>query len=129
MMEQSEAYKRGVEVRKALYGDEGVARADRWRKLSPALDDFVMESIWGGLMSRPELSRRDREIASVAALTCLGRQRQLESHVKAALAVGLTKDEILEVILQMAAMAGVPACLDGMQSAEKVFRERGLLED
>ena len=125
-MEKSEAYQRGVETRRALFGQEGVERAERWARIDQGLVDFLMESVWGGILSRPGLNRRDRELITVAALTALGQQPELDHHVNGALAAGLTKEEIIEAIIQMAVYAGVPACLNGLHTAEKVFRERGL---
>jgi alkylhydroperoxidase/carboxymuconolactone decarboxylase family protein YurZ len=126
-MEKSEAYRRGVETRKALFGEEGVKRAEAWSRIDQGLVDFLMESVWGGILSRPGLSRRDRELITLAALTALDKPRELDHHVNGALAAGLSKEEIIEVIVQMAVYAGVPCCLEGMRVAEKVFKERGLM--
>ena len=128
MAEKSEAYRRGVEARKALFGEEGVKRAEAWSRIDQELVDFLMESVWGGILSRPGLSRRDRELITVAALTALDKPRELDHHVKGALAAGLSKQEILEAIIQMAVYAGVPACLEGLRVAEGVFKEKGLIE-
>lgn len=127
MVERSEAYQRGVETRKALFGEEGVRRAEAWARIDPGLVDWLMESVWGGILSRPGLNRRDRELITVAALAALDKPRELEYHIHGALAAGLSKQEILEAIIQMAVYAGVPACLNGLQVAEKVFKERGLM--
>lgn len=126
MAEKSEAYRRGVETRKALFGEEGVRRAESWARIDQGLVDFLMESVWGGILSRPGLNRRDRELITVAALTALDKPRELEYHVNGALAAGLSRQEIIEVIVQMAVYAGVPACLEGLRVAEKVFAERGI---
>lgn len=126
-MEKSEAYKRGAETRRALFGQEGVERAEHWARIDQGLVDFLMESVWGGILSRPGLGRRDRELITVAALTALGHQPELEIHVNGALNAGLSKQEVLEAIIQMAVYAGMPACLNGLHTAEKVFKERGLM--
>ena len=129
MAKDSEAYKRGVETRRALFGDEGVRRAEAWRRIDEGFVDFLMESCWGGILSRPGLNRRDRELITVAALAALDKPRELEYHVNGALAAGLSRQEILVAIIQMAVYAGVPACLEGLRVAEKVFAERGLSGD
>ncbi|HWR26230.1 MAG TPA: carboxymuconolactone decarboxylase family protein, partial [Methanosarcina sp.] len=78
--------------------------------------------------SRPGLDLKSREIATVAALTALGNARpQLKVHINAALNVGCSKEEIIEIIIQMAVYAGFPAALNAMFAAKEVFQERGLL--
>jgi 4-carboxymuconolactone decarboxylase len=75
--------------------------------------------------SRPGLGLREREIATVAALTALGSaQPQLKVHIHGALNVGVTRTEVLEIILQMAVYAGFPAALNALFTTEAVFRER-----
>jgi 4-carboxymuconolactone decarboxylase len=127
MAEKSEAYRRGVEARKALFGEEGVRRAEAWARIDQGWVDFLMESVWGGILSRPGLNRRDRELVTVAALAALDRPRELEFHVNGALAAGLSKEEIVEVLIQIAVYAGVPCAVEGLTTAERVFKERGLM--
>jgi 4-carboxymuconolactone decarboxylase len=68
---------------------------------------------------------KSREIATVAALTALGNaQPQLKVHIHGALNVGCTREEVVEVILQMAVYAGFPAALNGVMAAKEVFQER-----
>jgi 4-carboxymuconolactone decarboxylase len=116
-----------MEIRTALFGADAVERAESWSRFDQGLVDWLMESVWGNILSRPGLNRRDRELITVAALTALGKPRELEYHVKGALAAGISKDEIIEIIIQMAIYAGVPACLEGLHSAETVFKQQGLM--
>jgi 4-carboxymuconolactone decarboxylase len=127
-MERSDAYKQGEATRRELFGDEGVARAQRWARLDPGLVDFLMESVWGTILSRPGLDRRTRELLTLASLTSLGHLAEIEMHVNGALNVGVSREEIVECIVQMAVYAGMPACLNALGVAEKVFKERGLME-
>ncbi|MER8333998.1 carboxymuconolactone decarboxylase family protein, partial [Acinetobacter baumannii] len=79
---------------------------------------------FGDIYARPGLSLRDREIATIAALTAMGNARpQLEVHLRAGLNVGLTRQEIVEVLMQMAVYAGFPAALNGIAAARAVFRD------
>jgi 4-carboxymuconolactone decarboxylase len=106
----------------------GPARDQQFQSLSEVAPDFarwIVESVYADVLSRPGLALRDREIATVAALTALGNApAQLKAHVEGALNVGLGKDEIVEVIAQMAVYAGVPAAINGLQIAKQVFAER-----
>jgi 4-carboxymuconolactone decarboxylase len=107
---------------------EGAKR--QWDALGPIAPDFarwIVESAYGDVLGRPQLALREREIATLAALTALGNApAQLKAHVEGALNVGLTKAEIVEVLMQMAIYAGVPAAINAMQVAGEVFEARGL---
>jgi 4-carboxymuconolactone decarboxylase len=102
----------------------------QWESLSAVAPDFarwIVESAYCDVLSRPQLDLRDREIATLAALATLGNAPgQLKAHVEGALNVGLTREEIVEVLMQMAIYAGVPAAINALQIAGEVFVERGL---
>ena len=127
-MERSEAYRRGEAIRTEVFGEEGVQRAQRLAKLDPGLANYIMECVWGGILSRPGLDRKTRELITLASVTSLSQLPEVEQHVNGALNVGATKQEVIECIVQMAVYAGMPICLNAMHVAEKVFRERGLLD-
>ena len=107
---------------------EGAQR--QWDALSAISPDFarwIVESAYSDVLGRPQLPLRDREIATLAALATLGNApTQLKAHVEGALNVGVTRDEIVEVLMQMAVYAGVPAAINAMQIAGEVFQARGL---
>lgn len=107
---------------------EGAQR--QWDALSAISPDFarwIVESAYCDVLSRPRLALRDREIATLAALAALGNApAQLKAHVEGALNVGVSRDEIVEVLMQMAIYAGVPAAINAMQIAGEVFEARGL---
>jgi 4-carboxymuconolactone decarboxylase len=102
----------------------------QWESLSAVAPDFarwIVESAYCDILGRPQLNLRDREIATLAALATLGNAPgQLKAHVEGALNVGLTREEIVEVLMQMAIYAGVPAAINALQIAGEVFVERGL---
>ncbi len=90
--------------------------------ISPDLGRYIVEFGFGDVYCRPGLTLREREIATIAALTALGNAApQLKVHIAAGLNVGLTRQEITETILQMALYAGFPAALNGMFAAKDVF--------
>jgi 4-carboxymuconolactone decarboxylase len=98
--------------------------------LAPIAPDFGRMLIEFGLCdiySRPQLDLRAREIATIAALAALGNaQPQLKVHIEAALNVGCTRDEIVEVFMQMALYAGFPAALNALFAAREVFVAKGV---
>ncbi|WP_110876892.1 carboxymuconolactone decarboxylase family protein [Franconibacter helveticus] len=94
--------------------------------IAPDLGRYVIEFGFGDVYSRPGLDLRSRELATVAALTALGHaQPQLAVHLHAALNVGCTREELVEVIIQMSLYAGFPAALNAMFTAKTVFEAHG----
>lgn len=90
--------------------------------IAPDLARYVAEFAYGDIYTRPGLDAKSREIATVAALTAMGNAPlQLQSHIKGALNSGCTREEVVEVILQMAVYAGFPAAINGMMCAKEVF--------
>lgn len=117
-------YEKGIEKFKEIKGDGAELSIERLQSLNPDLEKFIMEFAFGDIYNRPSLDLRSREIATIAALATLGNApQQLKVHVQAALNVGVRKEEITEVILQMAIYAGFPAAINAMQAAREVFDE------
>jgi len=84
----------------------------------------IVEFVYGDVYSRAELSTRDREIAVVAALVALGRSSQLPQHLRASVKAGLTPEELREVILQTATIAGFPSAMNAMSTLRTILAER-----
>ena len=90
--------------------------------IAPDFAAYVFEFPFGDIYSRPGLSVRDREIAAIASLAAMGNATpQLKVHIEAGLNVGLTREEITEILMQMAVYAGFPAALNGLFAAKEVF--------
>lgn len=93
--------------------------------IAPDLGRYTIEFPFGDIYSRPGLDLRSREIAVVSALTALGNAApQLKVHINGALNVGVTRTEVVEIIMMMAVYAGFPAALNGMAAAKEVFSKR-----
>ena len=107
-------------------GSAGQKVIDALNDIAPDLARYTIE-FFGDIYSRPGLDLKSREIATIAALTALGNcQPQLKVHIHAGLNVGCSKEEIIEVITQMAVYAGFPAALNGAFAAKEVFLERAV---
>ena len=120
-----ERYERGIDQLSLMSGGSVHAMLDNLKEISPDLARLTVEFPYGDVVSRPGLDLRARQIATVAALTALGNAPvQLRAHIDMALNVGCTRDEIREVIIQMAVYAGFPAALNGMAAAKDVFGDR-----
>ena len=119
---RDETHARGMEVRRAVLGDEHVDRAiERTTRFTEDFQDLITRYVWGEIWSRPGLDRRTRSCITLTALVALGREHELELHVRAALRNGLTADEIGEVLLQCAVYCGVPAANGAFAIAQRVL--------
>lgn len=124
-MEKSDRYKRGWEKLKEVDGKAGERVIESLKDIAPEFSDLLIEFPFGDIYSRPGLDLKSREIAVIAALTALGNAApQLKVHIHGALNVGCTREEVVEVIMQMAVYAGFPAALNGLFTAKEVFNER-----
>ncbi|EKQ52586.1 MAG: putative protein, gamma-carboxymuconolactone decarboxylase subunit like protein [Methanobacterium sp. Maddingley MBC34] len=95
---------------------------ENFQDIAPDLTEFVVAFGYGDIYSRKNLGPKMRQIATIAALTCMGiAQPQLAFHIRAGLNVGLTKEEITETIILMVVYAGFPAAINGINTAKEVF--------
>ncbi|BBB58556.1 4-carboxymuconolactone decarboxylase [Undibacterium sp. KW1] len=118
----NERYQRGWEKLREIDGDAGEKVIAALADIAPDFARYLIEFPFGDIYSRPQLDLKSREIAVVAALTALGNAiPQLKVHIQAALNVGCTREEVTEVIMQMAVYAGFPAALNGLFAAKEVF--------
>ena len=124
-MDMGDRYERGLAKLKEIYGDRAQILVATLGEVAPDLSRYVVEFGFGDIHCRPGLDLKSREIATVAALTALGTAApQLRAHIHAAMNVGCSQEEVVEVILQMALYAGFPATINGIQAAKEVFMER-----
>ncbi|WP_426592411.1 alpha/beta fold hydrolase [Cellulomonas sp. McL0617] len=119
-----DAHARGMRVRREVLGDAHVdASVAATTPQTAAFQDFLTRYAWGEVWARPDLSRRERSIATLASLVTGGHEAELWMHVRAALRNGLTPDEVAEVVLHTALYAGLPAANTAMAVAREVFAE------
>ena len=115
-------YERGLAKLEEIDGQAGSRVINSLRDIAPDFARYLIEFPFGDIYSRPGLDLRAREIAVVAALTALGNATpQLKVHIEGALNVGVSQEEIVEVIMQMAVYAGFPAALNALAAAREVF--------
>jgi len=119
-----ELFEKGLEIRKSVLGAEFV------EKSIAAADDFnmplqrlVTEYCWGACWGRDGLPKKMRSLLNLAMLSCLGRNHELKMHTKGAIRNGCSKDEIREVLLQVAIYCGVPAAVDSFRVAKEALTE------
>ena len=111
-------------VRREVLGDEHVDDANaRKTAFTEDFQDLITRYAWGEIWSREGLDRRTRSCITLTALVALGREEELAMHVRAALRIGLTPDEIKEVLLMSAVYCGVPAANGAFAVAQRVLDE------
>jgi 4-carboxymuconolactone decarboxylase len=121
-MNMENRYERGWEKLREIDGEVGESVVQSLQDIAPDFARYLIEFPFGDIYSRPGLDLKSREIAVVAALTALGNATpQLKVHIQGALNVGVSRDEIVETIMQMAVYAGFPAALNGFAAAKEVF--------
>jgi 4-carboxymuconolactone decarboxylase len=115
---------RGLEVRRAVLGDEHVDRAiAEMTPFTAPFQELATRTAWGDVWARPGLDRRTRSAITLAALVTLRAENEIEMHVRAALRNGLTPEEISEVLLHTALYAGLPAANGAFAVAQRVLDE------
>lgn len=115
-------YTRGWNKLKEIDGEVGERVVAALAPIAPDFARLLVEFGFGDIYSRPQLDLKAREIATISALAALGNaQPQLKVHIEAALNVGCTRDEIVEVFMQMSVYAGFPAALNALFAAREVF--------
>lgn len=119
-----EVFDRGLEIRKSVLGAEFVeksfAAADDFNR---PMQELVTEYCWGAVWGREGLDRRTRSMLNLAMISALNRPHELKIHVKGALKNGVSRDEIREVLMQVAIYCGIPAGVDSFRIAREAFAE------
>lgn len=115
---------KGLEVRKAVLGEAYVNNAlknvdDFNRPFQEMLNEYCRGTVWG----REELPRKTRSMLNIAMIAILNRQHEFRAHLKGALTNGVSRDEIREILMQVAIYGGMPAAVDSFRIAREVFAE------
>ena len=117
-------FEQGLALRKQVLGsdyvEKSLANADEF---SRAMQQLSTEFCWGTIWTRPGLSLRDRSLLNLGMISALNRPHELKLHIRGALRNGLSREEIREVLLQVAVYCGLPAGMASFQLAREVFAE------
>lgn len=115
---------RGKRILDELHPDAYGAVKDAMADIAPDFADFISDFAFGDIYGRQDLALRDRQITTIAALAALGTAApQLKVHIQAGLRVGLSRQEIVEILMQIAVYAGFPAALNALATAKEAFTE------
>ena len=123
----SEIQQKGMHIRRTVLGDDHVDNANsKKNNFNADFQAFVTKYAWGEIWARPQLSKPNRSLITIAMLIALNRQVEFKMHIKAAIHNGVTVDEIKEVIMQAALYCGLPAANEALHAAEEVFITLGI---
>ena len=121
----SKLHDAGLAMRKKVLGaahvEKAMAAAD---KHTQPLQDIVNEFAWGAIWTRPGLEPKTRSMLTVCMLTALNRSQELKTHMRGALNNGVTREEIVEILLHAGIYCGFPAAVEGFRVAQEVFKEQ-----
>ena len=117
-------FKKGMKVRKSVLGEAHVERADANKtEFDADFQRFITETAWGSVWVRPGLETKTRQLLTIAMLAALGKHEELALHVRATRNTGVSRNEVKEVLMQVAVYAGVPAANSAFAVAKRVYAE------
>lgn len=127
-MEKSDLYLKGEQIRREMYGEEAMEKANREVYNTPIMRkfaDLATETVFGGLWGRPGLDRKTRSLICVVSDVATGRESELALHLEFARREGWTEEELVETILHLSGYVGVPLVRGAMKVASQVFEGKG----
>ncbi len=120
----SKRFTEGMKTRRAVLGD---AHVDRAEALKTAFDEpfqtLITEAAWSHVWSRPDWTKRERSIVTIALLAALGHHEEVAMHVRATANTGATPEDLREAMLHVAIYAGVPAANSAIKIVKKTLEE------
>jgi 4-carboxymuconolactone decarboxylase len=126
----SERYRRGLDVAQQLsLGSLEQFLTSQVAEVAPDFARMAIEFPFGDLYSRDGLDLQKREIVAIAALASLGHANQLRLHVSAALQLGVTRPEIVEILMQTAVYGGFPAALNALAECHDLLTDDNCVGD
>ena len=121
MAEPTDHLARGLEIVRKLWGARAGGQELPAQRLAPEFFGLVTQFVFGMFWARPNLDLRSRSLCTVAQLAALGRTDELKAHLAGALNLGITREELIEVLMHTACYAGVPAAVNALNAAADVL--------
>lgn len=120
-----ERYERGMAMLGKVTGATGESVVKSLAEYAPFLACMTVEFPYGDVYTRPQLTLKQRSLATIAGLVAMGNApAQLKVHIHGAFNVGLTREEIMETIMHMMVYSGFPSALNGIFALKEVEQER-----
>ena len=121
MADETDLLQRGLAITKQLWGERAGGQELPAQQLAPEFFKLVTEFCFGMFWARPQLDLRSRSLCTVAQLAALGKTDELRGHLAGALNLGISREELIEVLMQTACYAGVPAAVQALNAAAAVL--------
>ena len=121
---ESSKYDTGLKMLLEMEGEVGSAVIEKMKLISPDFTRYLLEFVFGEVYARPGLDIKTKEAVTIAGMITLGAPLQLKVHVKAALNLGFTEQEIVEMILQLAPIVGFVRAMDALLATQQAFDEK-----
>jgi 4-carboxymuconolactone decarboxylase len=119
------SHEEGMAMRRRVLGDDHVDRAmAATTDLDRAFQEWITDSVWGGIWTRPAIDLKTRSLLTIAILGALNHE-ELELHLRACRNTGVTREEVAEALLHVAVYAGVPAANRAFKVAKSIYEETG----
>jgi 4-carboxymuconolactone decarboxylase len=126
-MDERKRYEAGMKMRREVLGDAYVDQVQKKvTAFNEEMQDLITRYAWGEIWTRPGLDRMTRSLITIAMMVALNREAELRLHIRAAENNGVTRDEIMECLMQTAIYCGVPAANHAFHVAEEVFGNSAL---
>ena len=120
----STRYLEGITTRRAVLGDAHVDRVEAAKtEFDIPFQKLITESAWGHVWSRPNITKRERSMITIALLAALRQDDEVVMHIRASVNTGATREDIREALLHVAIYAGIPAANHAIKIARKTFDE------
>lgn len=122
----SDRFTQGMATRREVLGDRYVDGAEKGKtSFDEPFQALITEAAWGHVWSRPQWTRRERSIVTIALLAALGHDEEVAMHVRATANTGATPEDLREAMLHVAIYAGVPAANHAIKIVKKTLQEMG----
>ncbi|WEX11305.1 4-carboxymuconolactone decarboxylase [Chelativorans sp. AA-79] len=122
--EKSKRFKEGMATRRSVLGDAWVDRAEANKtEFDVPFQELITEAAWGHVWSRPDWTKRERSMVTIALLAALGQHEELAMHVRATANTGATAEDLREAMLHVAVYAGVPAANHAIKIIKQTLAE------
>ena len=128
MSRDLENYNKGIDILNEMVGEKGLQAIESFKTFYPDFADFLVSFGFGEIYSREALDLKQRETITLTALISQGAFEQMGFHLNAALNVGMTPKEIVELVIHCAAYVGFPKACSAMGQVMTVFEQRGIKE-
>lgn len=119
-------YEKGMQTRRSVLGNTHVDKAEANKTtFDKDFQEYITNSAWGAIWSRPHLSKRERSMITIAILTALGLEEELAMHIRATQNTGASQEDVKEVLMHTGVYAGVPRTNGAMKIAKKTYKDLG----